>query len=80
MRVYNKETLELAFYKYVELVDFEDEVYCGWFVPNIKNTKEYYLLNKNAGVTRVFLRSHIKKITYSNNGFTLPKKEYKNER
>ena len=75
MKIYNKETLELAFYKYVELVDFEDEVYCGWFVPNIKNPKEYLLLNKHIGNIPVFLRSHIKSITYANNGYTLSKNE-----
>ena len=77
MRVYNKETLELAFYKYVELVDFEDYVYCGWFVPNIKNPKEYFILNKNRGNILVFHRSHIKSITYANNGYTLHKTEVK---
>lgn len=75
MTIYNKETLELAFYKYVELVDFENEVYCGWFVPNIKNPKEYFLLNRNHKNTQVFLRSHIKSIKYASNGYTLHKKE-----
>ena len=75
MRVYSKEVISYAFYKYVQLVDFEDEVYWGWFVPNIKNPKEYYLLNKTRDTTYVFMRSHIKSITYANNGYTLPKKE-----
>lgn len=75
MAIYSKKILEYAFYKYVELVDFEDEVYCGWFVPNIHNEREYYLLNRNHSNTRVFLRSHIKSIRYASNGYKLPKKE-----
>lgn len=75
MTIYSKEILKYAFYKYVILVDFEGETYFGWFVPNIYNEREYYLLNRNHSNTRVFLRSHIKSIRYVNNGYKLPKKE-----
>lgn len=73
MKIYSEETLKLAFYKYVKLVNFEDEVFFGWFVPDIRCPKSYFILNKEYGGIYVFLRSHIKSITYVNNNYTLRK-------
>lgn len=74
MRVYSKEIISYAFYKHVELVDFEDYVYRGWLVPDINNPKNYLILSEHRDNIPVFKRSHIKSITYTSNGYTLPKR------
>ena len=54
MKVYSKEIISYAFYKHVELVDFEDYVYRGWLVPDINNPKNYLILSEHRDNIPVF--------------------------
>ena len=67
-----------ANYHAVRLIDFENQEYKGWFVPNTQRGEWMLLPLDDIWNTYSFKRSHIKKIYHLSNGVLIPK-EFKED-
>ena len=74
-RFYSKDTINnYALYSAVRIIDFENDEFCGWLVPDPHNKIGYMILPLSYTESIFHIkRSHIKKVYHLTNNYLIPK-------